>query len=241
MTARSADELIADMEEESGLELPEDAETLVGEAFAIAVSSDIDIEAMVNNEDFSDLGVGVKVKGDPDAIEEVLDKIRPQTDDPELLQSKSSDDYVSFSPNEDYLDQLSEDGDLSGLDTYKDVVPESDKASSVFYLNVDAGDGWLVNVLGGSRRAARRDRECRAVHCARGLQLVRRQYVARVGEAHHELSGTSSGSSGCGTRRSRAVTGSLSLPAPPAAASRSPWPAGRRRSVPPAGLAVRAS
>ena len=143
----SADELIADAEEESGLELPEDAETLAGEAFAIAVSSDIDIEAMVNNEDFSNLGVGVKVKGDPDAIEEVLDKIRPQTDDAELLQSKASDDYVSFGPNEDYLDQLSEDGDLGSLDTYKDVVPESDKANSVFYLNVDAGDDWLVKAL----------------------------------------------------------------------------------------------
>ena len=143
----SADELIAEAEEESGLELPEDAETLAGEAFAIAVSSDIDVEAMVNNEDFSNLGVGVKVKGDPDAIEEVLDKIRPQTDDPTLLQSKASDDYVSFGPNQDYLDQLSEDGDLGSLDTYKDVVPESDKANSVFYLNVDAGDDWLVNVL----------------------------------------------------------------------------------------------
>ena len=145
--AASVDDVIAEAEQESGLELPEDAETLAGEAFAIAVSSDIDIEAMVNNEDFSDLGVGVKVKGDPDAIEEVLDKIRPQTDDAELLQSKSSDDYVSFGPSADYIDQLSEDGDLGSLDTYKEVVPESDKASSVFYLNVDAGDGWLVNVL----------------------------------------------------------------------------------------------
>jgi hypothetical protein len=86
------------------------------------------------------------VKGDPDAIEGVLDKIRPQTD-ATLLQSKASGDYLSFGPNEDYLDQLSDDGNLGSSNTYKNVVPDSDKASSVFYLNVDAGDDWLVNVL----------------------------------------------------------------------------------------------
>ena len=143
----SAEERIAEIEDESGLELPEDAETLTGEAFAIAVSSDIDIEELVNNDDASNLGVGVKVQGDPAAVEEVLDKIRPQTEDETLLQSQASGDYVSFGPDPDWLDELSEDGDLGGFDTYRDVVPESDRASSVFYLNVDAGDDWLVRAL----------------------------------------------------------------------------------------------
>ena len=142
---------------------------------------------MVNNEDFSNLGVGVKVKGDPDAIEEVLDKIRPQTDDPELLQSKSSGDYVSFGPNEDYLDQLSEDGDLGGLDTYKDVVPESDKASSVFYLNVDAGDDWLVKVL-EDLDAPDDVIENVEPFTALGISSwFEGETRPRAGEAHHEL------------------------------------------------------
>jgi len=144
---RSADDLMAEAESESGLELPEDAETLTGDGFAIAVSSDVDIEAMINSGDPGSLGVGMKVKGDPDAVETVLDKIRPQTGDESLLQSKTSGDYISFGPDGDWLDALSEDGALGDSHSYQDVVPESGRSSSVFYLNVDTGDDWLVSAL----------------------------------------------------------------------------------------------
>jgi hypothetical protein len=143
----SGDELIAEAEDQSGLDLPADAETLLGDGFAIAVGSEFDIQGVINGNDASNLGVGAKVKGDPAAIETVLDKIRPQTGDETLLQSKASGDYLSFGPDADYLDKLSEDGGLGDNDTYREVVPDAGKASSVVYLNVDVGDDWLVKAL----------------------------------------------------------------------------------------------
>jgi hypothetical protein len=144
---KSADDLISEAETQTGLDLPDDAETLTGDGFAIAVGSGVDIEGLINSGDASKLGVGVKVKGDPEAIETVLDKVRPQTGDPSLLQSKRSGDYLSFGPDQDWLDKLSDNGHLGDNDTYRDVLPDADRASSVLYLNVDVGDDWLVKAL----------------------------------------------------------------------------------------------
>ena len=147
------DELIAQAEAETGLSLPEDAETLAGESVTFAVSSDFDPEEFFNSGDGSDVPVGVKIKGDADGIESVLAKITDSlsAEDPDaatILGSDSEGDYVVIGPNADYRAELLEDGGLGDSDTYQDVVREAGDAGSILFVNFDAGDGWLANLAG---------------------------------------------------------------------------------------------
>ncbi|HET9422130.1 MAG TPA: DUF3352 domain-containing protein [Nocardioides sp.] len=148
------DELLAQVEDELGVDLPEDAETLTGESAVIALGSDFDPEVFFGSDvDVTELPIGVKIKGDPDAIQDVIDKILDGQDvpeeDKELFVSDSDGDFIAIGPNEDYRDQILDDGDLGGSDTYQDVVRESGNAASVFYVNFDAGDGWLEALFEG--------------------------------------------------------------------------------------------
>ena len=144
----TGDQLLAEIEQQTGLDLPEDVETLTGKSLALAVSGDIDIEQMINSGDPSSLEIGVKVEGDAAAANLVLDKIRAQMGpQASLLTSKDSGDYFAVGPNAAYLDTLLGSGDLGSSPTFKDVVPHAEDASSVVYLDFDAGDNWLVKAL----------------------------------------------------------------------------------------------
>jgi hypothetical protein len=152
--SQSVDDLIAELESESGLDLPEDAETLAGDAAALSVGSDFDPEVFFNSTDGSGVPVGVKVKGDADAIEAVLAKIRGTLDAGEasFLDSDSEGDMVAIGPDADYRGQVLADGDLGGSDVFRDVVPDADRADAIVYVNFDAGD-WLVNLASGDQEA----------------------------------------------------------------------------------------
>jgi len=143
----TGDDLVKEAETETGLDLPADAEKVTGDSFALAVSSDFDVEKLVNSGDTSSLGVGVKVQGSPVDIEGVLDKLRGTVGDPSALTSKTEGDYVAFGPDQAWVDELSKDGSLGDSDTYRQVLPDADRASSLLYLNVDAGDDWLIRML----------------------------------------------------------------------------------------------
>jgi hypothetical protein len=144
-------EFLDQAEAELDLSLPEDAETLFGESAAIAVGSDFDPEAFFGSESGDlDIPIGAKIKGDTDAIQDVLDKVKataPTPEDAEIFSSDSDDDYIVIGPDTDYLSELLKDGELGDTDTYQDVVRE-DNASSIFFVNFDAGGGWLANLAG---------------------------------------------------------------------------------------------
>ncbi len=149
------DELIAEAEDEAGLELPGDAETLAGESLAVAIGPDVDAETFFNSEDGSDVPVGVKIKGDSDAITEVIDKIVSNASDEEvqtILGTDTAGDYVAVGPNDDYRAKLLKDGDLGDTDVFQDVVRE-DGVSSVLFVNFDAGDGWLARLAEDDKEA----------------------------------------------------------------------------------------
>jgi hypothetical protein len=140
-------EAITDLEAESGLALPEDAETLAGESLAIAVGGDIDADTF-DHGDPTEIEAGVKVKGDADQIEQVIDKLRPQVEEEgDTIVTAEDDGMVAIGANEDYVDTLKGDGDLGGNDTFKAVVPDAEDASSILYVNFDASDDWLTTLL----------------------------------------------------------------------------------------------
>jgi hypothetical protein len=144
---------------QTGLDLPDDIETLLGESTALAVSPDIDPEELVNSSSPEGLPIGLKVQGDPEKIEAVLEKIRDRLGteagtDSDFLLSESDGDKIAIGPDQDYITELLEDGDLGDSKVFKHVIREPGDASSIFFVNFDAGDGWLVKIAGDDKEVA---------------------------------------------------------------------------------------
>lgn len=144
----SIEEMVTEAERASGLSLPEDLETLFGRSTTVAIGSDLDPESFFNSSDGSDVPVGVKVQGDPEAIEAVLDKLRgklAEGGDEGLLGSDAEGDLVVFGPNADYLGEIVGDGGLGDSVAFRTVVREADRAGAIIYVNFDAGSGWALD------------------------------------------------------------------------------------------------
>jgi hypothetical protein len=143
------DSLLDEIETETGLALPDDIETLVGDSAALAIGSDFDPEAFVDSSDGSDVPIALKVDGDPDEIEAVLEKLRDQfpPDETAVFGSSSEGGTIVIGPNEDYRKEVLEDGDLGDDGVFKDVVREVDDASVVFFVNVDEIEKAIADAL----------------------------------------------------------------------------------------------
>ena len=152
-----AEEMIQQMEAESGLSIPEDVETLTGDAMVLALGDGFDPEAFANSTDGSDIPVGVKVRGEAGEVEGVLDQIRTSAGIPEdgPLLSKSEGDTVAIGPNADYLDQLLAEGDLAGSEVYADVTGGQEDAGMVLFVNFNAADNWLAEMAGDDAEVKR--------------------------------------------------------------------------------------
>lgn len=149
------DELLDEVSQQTGLDLPADFETLVGEAFVVSLGSDLDPDAIANSSDGSEIPVAVEMKGDPEEIEAVLDKLRAQMGgDSDMIGSGTHDDVVVVSPSEAYRSAVLEGGSLGSTAAYADAVAHADDANGILFVNFDAGDGWLVNLAESDKQAA---------------------------------------------------------------------------------------
>ena len=137
-------ELLDELSAETGLDLPADFETLTGDAVALSLGSDIDLDALSNSSDLSGLPVGVTIKGDAEGIQDVLDKLSSQLGpEADLLAMDADGDVVALGPSADYRAALLGDGGLGDAATFADAVPQGDGSTMVVFVNFDAGDGWL--------------------------------------------------------------------------------------------------
>ncbi len=71
----------------------------------------------------------------------------PSPSDAEIFGSDAEGDMLVIGPDPDYRAELLADGGLGDSDVYQDVVRE-DGAASIFFVNFDAGDGWLAELAG---------------------------------------------------------------------------------------------
>lgn len=141
----SFDDAIAELEAVSGLEIPDDVDTLLGDAVAVVADSDIDADDL-ESEGPSALRAAILVQGDPGEIEQVLDKIRGQMGpDAAFLQSAADGDLIAIGPNRDYLEEVVSGGDLGDDQVFEKVVPEGDDSTVVLYVDFDRND-WLVDL-----------------------------------------------------------------------------------------------
>ena len=129
--------------------MPDDIETLTGESVAVALDAEFDPDAVESSPE--ELPAGFVVKGDPDEIQPVLEKIKATlpADEQATMVWRADGDRVLVGTSDAYLDQLADGGDLGSTDAYESVLPDADKAASVLYVNFDAGggDGWLADLV----------------------------------------------------------------------------------------------
>ena len=144
----SIDDQLAQFESETGLAFPEDIETLLGDGVTVSMGSGLDPDAVANGGP-GEVPAGIRIKGDADEIQAVLDKISAQAgpEAAELLQVTEGDGYAVLALAEDYRSALEGGGSLGDSAAYSEVV-EADEAQSVLFVNFNADDDWLVRLAG---------------------------------------------------------------------------------------------
>lgn len=131
------------VETETGLELPEDLERLLGRSVTVAVDSSIE-PGDVAGPDAASLPVGVRVEGDVDEIMDVVDKVRAAwAPVSQMLVVEAGDGAVAFGLDPAYVATLAGAGGLGETANFRAVVPEADRAGGVVYVDFAAGDAWV--------------------------------------------------------------------------------------------------
>ncbi len=142
----SMQQMMKQGEAATGLRLPEDVETLLGEGVGVSVDSSLDVAGLERGPDPSRLPVALRIKGDPAAIEPVLGKLTalagPEAD---LLTVKHTADTVVVGTDASYVDSLLTPGGLGSTTAFQEAVPHADRATSVLYVDFDAGD-WTARL-----------------------------------------------------------------------------------------------
>lgn len=150
-TEMSADQLIEDFEAASGLSVPEDIEVLTNGGVVLAVGADLDVEELSNSADPTQVPAVLKLSGDADAINEVLDKIIAQVPGgADVVGTTTEGDTVVLGPNAAYREEVAAGGNLGDSDDYSRVVPDGE-SPVVLYLSVNALEPTLEALLAGGQ------------------------------------------------------------------------------------------
>ncbi len=144
------DQMLADLESETGLSLPEDAERLLGDGVSLAVDADLDVSALSEGgfPDLSGLPVGLRINGDPDEIVPVLEELTALLG-PEAGQTlvvEEGDGAVAVGLDPDYVETLAGDGSLGEDGAFTSVVPSAGDAGGALFVDFDE-QGWLDDLL----------------------------------------------------------------------------------------------
>lgn len=147
---RDLDAMLAQITEQTGLEVPADLETLTGESMAISVGSSFDLEKLMNSASFK-APIAWTVDGDAAAVEEVLARVTGRVGPlaGRVLGSDSAEGLTAIGPDADYRAQVLAGGKLGDMEAFREVLPEAERASGLFFVNFDAGGGWLARLASG--------------------------------------------------------------------------------------------
>ena len=155
----SLDSLSSRIEQETGLVLPYDLKTIVGDNVTLAMDSKgLDFSEVQNSGDTSTLPLGGRFQTDPDKFADVYQKLidyaSAQGGDLPLTKV-DGDGFVAVSTSADYANDLAKDGGLGDTDKFRSAVPDAESASTVFYLDFDSVESQILDAVrdgGGSQR-----------------------------------------------------------------------------------------
>ena len=129
-----------------GIDFPEDLKTLLGKSLSLSLGGDApaDLDSL---EGPGDLSLGAIIRGDSDAIEDVIAKLEQRSGSSleELeVTKKSEDGKVVIASNSEYADELLGEGSLSDDDGFEDAVPNADDAQMILYADFDGEWGKVL-------------------------------------------------------------------------------------------------
>ena len=132
-------QMLDDVRQETGLRLPDDLKTILGDNVTVAMDSTGMTAENLAAEDPSKLYFGARLTTDQAAIHEVVDRVngaltakgRP------ALTTEDSDNGLVVASNDDYAQMLADGGDLASADGFDTAVPDASAASVAFYLDFD--------------------------------------------------------------------------------------------------------
>lgn len=179
-----AEEMLAQLQDQTGLVLPDDLATALGENLTVAVdASDLDLEALTQYGDFSSIDLGMRVVTDPDAFADLWERLQGLAADSGMplddLPLQTTDDGYVLATSEDYAAQLLEGGGLADTDAYRTAVGGASEADSVLFLNFDAIEEHVLAAAGGSLTEA----ETQSIEALQAIGLS-----MQLEEGHMELS-----------------------------------------------------
>jgi hypothetical protein len=141
-----------ELSRETGLDIPEDIDTLLGSGVALSVGKNVDLEAAGNSAGTGRLPMAATIKGDPPAIEHVLGKLRPKLgSDAATVDSDSQGDLVVVGPSAAYRQHVLAGGHLGDDGAFRSVVPDASDAASLFYLNVDSLEASIAKLASAQK------------------------------------------------------------------------------------------
>ncbi len=139
--------LFAELSAMSGLDLPGDLQTLLGDSVALVLGPDFDV-------DDESLPLAARVQGDGAAIQAVMDKLIQRVPDlAGFLGTTVDGDVAVLGPDADFRDEVAKDGGLGESKTFRDVVPDPEGSIGILYLAPDQLTG-LLEMLGDPELSA---------------------------------------------------------------------------------------
>ena len=146
MGKEQAEQMIAVAEQQTGLSLPEDLQTLLGDGLSVAVDGSIDLEAAFGMGGGAPrIPAGARIVGDPDEIVPLLEKLIASAGAEGQVVVESGDGGVAFGLDAEHVASLAEDGALGDEPQFEAALPDLEEAAGGVYLDFDAGD-WLTRL-----------------------------------------------------------------------------------------------
>jgi hypothetical protein len=139
------------LERETGLRLPADIQTLVGDSFTLALDgAHLDLPALARSGDPSQLDLGARAVTDTAAFTRVVETLEgkaTQSGLPVGLVVRDTDDGAVVALNKEYAGRLADGGSLVDTDVFTTAVPDADEAQGVFFVNFDLLEKPVLDVL----------------------------------------------------------------------------------------------
>jgi hypothetical protein len=126
-------EMTQEIEDETGLSLPDDLKTLLGKNLAVAVDKDADNGPQI----------AARLETDPAKAEPVVEKLvtllREKAGNVPVRQAKD-DDTLVVATTEEYAQRVLKAGSLGDSETFKQTLPDTKGAVTIGYLDFTAAD-----------------------------------------------------------------------------------------------------
>jgi hypothetical protein len=151
----NVDQQITAFERQTGLNVPDDLETLLGDNLLFAVDQDGLSAATLNSNDPGQFNAGVRFTGDGPKLHDLYGRIVGLLDDNTALQLPISkqdfDNGLAVATNDSYASKLADlDGNLGDSQNFQSVVDDAASKQFVLFFNWDLVEGDILQSIRGS-------------------------------------------------------------------------------------------